>query len=101
MPACSTSGSGSNGSSRLSRLDKPWLHHAPPNVHPETGEPSMKRPEEFPRAIQELALGRQKNLCASCGTPIARLGNTGRADHKFGEGAQAHHVRHVKFGGTA
>ena len=43
---------------------------------------------------------RQQSVCASCGTPILNLGEAGRVIHKFGEGAQAHHVKHVKFGGT-
>lgn len=59
----------------------------------------MDRPGDFPRAIQELALVRQQNLCASCGVTIFRIGEAGRLNHKFGEGAQAHHVKHVKFGG--
>jgi 5-methylcytosine-specific restriction endonuclease McrA len=60
----------------------------------------MNRTGEFTRGIQELALGRQRNVCASCGTPISKLGEAGRANHKFGEGAQAHHIKHVKFGGS-
>ena len=60
----------------------------------------MKRPQEFTRRTQELALLRQKHLCASCGTPIAEIGEAGRASHKFAEGAQAHHIKHAKFGGT-
>jgi 5-methylcytosine-specific restriction endonuclease McrA len=59
------------------------------------------RPNEFSHATQQLALARQKFKCGSCGTRITHLGNAGRAAHQFGEGAQAHHVRHVKFGGTA
>ena len=59
-----------------------------------------RRPQEFTRNAQEAALRRQHNLCASCGTPITKIGEAGRADHKFSEGAQAHHVKHVKFGGT-
>jgi 5-methylcytosine-specific restriction endonuclease McrA len=58
------------------------------------------RPQEFTRQTQELALLRQEHLCASCGTPIIKLGEAGRAEHKFAEGAQAHHIKHVKFGGT-
>jgi 5-methylcytosine-specific restriction endonuclease McrA len=58
------------------------------------------RPQEFTRRTQELALLRQGNLCASCGTLIAQIGKGGRSQHTFGEGAQAHHVKHVKFAGT-
>jgi 5-methylcytosine-specific restriction endonuclease McrA len=60
----------------------------------------MKRKGEFSLATQKLALARQKNLCASCGTPISELGQAGRAKHQYGEGVQAHHVKHIKFGGT-
>jgi 5-methylcytosine-specific restriction endonuclease McrA len=56
--------------------------------------------QEFTRKTKELALARQKNLCASCGTPLAALGQAGQTAHKFGESAQAHHVKHVKLGGT-
>jgi hypothetical protein len=48
-----------------------------------------------------MALARQLFRCASCGTRITAPGNAGRGDHRFGEGAQAHHVRHVQFGGSA
>jgi len=58
------------------------------------------RRQEFSRETQELALRRQGGLCASCGTPISAIGNAGQAAHKFGEGAQAHHIKHAKFGGT-
>jgi 5-methylcytosine-specific restriction endonuclease McrA len=61
----------------------------------------MNRPNEFSTATQQLALARQRFRCASCGTRITQVGNAGRATHQFGEGTQAHHVRHVKFGGTA
>lgn len=60
----------------------------------------MQRPGEFTRTTQALALARQKNHCASCGVRILRLGEAGRVGHVFGEGAQAHHVRHIKFGGS-
>lgn len=43
----------------------------------------MNRPGEFTRSIQEFALARQQNLCASCGTPIFSLGDAGRAQHKL------------------
>jgi hypothetical protein len=58
------------------------------------------RPQEFTRETQRLALLRQQHRCASCGTPIADIGEAGRARHKFLEGAHAHHVKPVKFGGT-
>ena len=60
----------------------------------------MARPNEFSPSTQQLALARQKFRCASCGTRISGLGLAGRADHRYGEGAQAHHRRHVKFGGS-
>ncbi len=56
--------------------------------------------QEFSRATQQKALERQKNLCASCGTPIHAVGEAGRAQHRFGESAQAHHIVHAKFGGS-
>jgi 5-methylcytosine-specific restriction endonuclease McrA len=58
------------------------------------------RTQEFTRKTKELALARQKNLCASCGTPITELGQNEQSLHKFGESVQAHHVKHVKLGGT-
>jgi len=60
----------------------------------------MSRSNEFSRPTQQLALARQKHRCAACGTHIYHLGEAGRAEHRFGEGARAHHMRHVKFGGT-
>jgi len=59
-----------------------------------------RRPNEFPRSTQQRALVRQKHRCASCGEGIADLGEAGREQHRFGESAQAHHMRHVKHGGT-
>ena len=60
----------------------------------------MNRPGEFSHVTKVQALQRQKSRCACCGTPLYGLGNSGRASHAFGEGAQAHHVEHLKFGGT-
>jgi len=60
----------------------------------------MDRPNEFTNSTLQFALMRQKNRCASCGTPILALGILGRAQHEFGEAAHGHHVRHVKWGGT-
>ena len=60
----------------------------------------MNRPGEFSRPTQQLALVRQKNKCASCGTQIFALGLVAKARHRFGEGAQAHHLNHIKLGGT-
>jgi HNH endonuclease len=59
----------------------------------------MNRSGDFTRRIRKLALARQQNLCACCGTRIFKLGEAGRENHKFGEGAHAHHIKHVKFGG--
>ena len=59
------------------------------------------RPNEFSESTQRLALVRQRHRCASCGAAIVRLGNAGKQDHRYGEGAQAHHVRHIKYGGTS
>jgi len=60
----------------------------------------MARPNEFSHSTQQRALVRQRYRCASCGTRIAQLGDSGRSTHTYGEGAQAHHIQHVKFGGT-
>ena len=60
----------------------------------------MSRLNEFSRVTQQVALARQRYRCASCGTHISRLGDAGRAQHRYGEGAQAHHIEHVKLGGT-
>jgi 5-methylcytosine-specific restriction endonuclease McrA len=35
-----------------------------------------------------------------CGNRFAALGPAGQAEHVFGEGSHAHHMRHVKQGGT-
>jgi 5-methylcytosine-specific restriction endonuclease McrA len=59
-----------------------------------------KRRHEFTRNTQKPALARQRNVCASCGALITALGQAGRRAHKFGESAQAHHIKHVKLGGT-
>ena len=60
----------------------------------------MSRDEEFTQAIKQQALVRQKHRCASCGAKISHLGQVGRKSHKYGEGARAHHVRHIQQGGT-
>ena len=59
----------------------------------------MSRPNEFSPATQQLALARQRFRCASCGTQIAGLGESGRAIHAFGESAQAHHMLPIRMGG--
>jgi 5-methylcytosine-specific restriction endonuclease McrA len=59
----------------------------------------MQRPNEFTLPTMRLALARQKNHCASCGTIIHGLGESGRADHRFGEAVHAHHALHIKSGG--
>jgi 5-methylcytosine-specific restriction endonuclease McrA len=61
----------------------------------------MLRANEFTEATKRLALARQHFKCGSCGTPIHGLGNVARSKHKFGEGAQAHHIKPVKMGGLA
>jgi 5-methylcytosine-specific restriction endonuclease McrA len=59
-----------------------------------------RRQNEFSRATQKAALARQKDRCALCGETITALGHDGQATHAFGEGVHAHHIRHVKQGGT-
>ena len=58
----------------------------------------MSRSGDFSEGPQRLALFRQHFRCALCGTPIHDLGNAGRTAHEYGEGAQAHHVKHIKLG---
>jgi len=60
----------------------------------------MKREHEFSIATKQLALVRQKFRCASCGERIVGLDIESRQQHKFGESAHAHHILHIKFGGT-
>lgn len=59
-----------------------------------------RRSNEFSRATQKAALARQKSRCACCGETISALGHEGQATHRFGEGVHAHHMLHVKQGGT-
>lgn len=61
---------------------------------------ASRRMRRFSHAAQKQALERQHNMCACCGEPIAALGEKGREAHRFGEAAHAHHVVHVKHGGT-
>jgi 5-methylcytosine-specific restriction endonuclease McrA len=61
----------------------------------------MARVNEFTLSTMRSALARQKHRCASCGTHITCLGEAGRVTHVYGEGAQAHHIKHVKLGGSA
>jgi len=61
----------------------------------------VARDNEFSETTKIAALERQKFRCASCGTGISALGDAGQATHDFGEGAHAHHMRHVKQGGTS
>jgi 5-methylcytosine-specific restriction endonuclease McrA len=58
------------------------------------------RKQEFSSATKQKALERQRSLCASCGTRIFGLDEVAREKHRFGEGARAHHIVHIKFGGT-
>jgi 5-methylcytosine-specific restriction endonuclease McrA len=60
----------------------------------------MQPTQVFSLATKRLALARQKNRCGACGTLIYDLGRAGQAKHKFGEISHAHHIRHIKFGGT-
>jgi hypothetical protein len=53
----------------------------------------------FPARVQKDALARQRFLCASCGTPIATIGEAGQTDHRFGERAEGHHVIPHTMGG--
>jgi hypothetical protein len=44
---------------------------------------------------------RQRFKCASCGARISHLGEGGRGQNPFREIGHAHHMRHVKQGGTS
>jgi 5-methylcytosine-specific restriction endonuclease McrA len=61
----------------------------------------MPRPNEFSLVTQKLALARQKNRCASCGTIIFSLGDAAQTEHEYSEGAHAHHRKHINKGGLA
>jgi 5-methylcytosine-specific restriction endonuclease McrA len=61
----------------------------------------VHRTGDFPVMTKRAALLRQHNRCALCGVHIHTLGEAGRPIHRFGEGARAHHVKHVKFGGDS
>ena len=58
-------------------------------------------PNKFSPATKAQALERQRNQCAACGEPISALGEDGAEGHEYGESAQAHHMLHIKRGGTA
>jgi len=60
---------------------------------------TVARANEFSETTKQAALKRQKFRCAMCGERIAALGGAGQAEHRFGEGAHAHHLCHVKCGG--
>ena len=48
--------------------------------------------QNFPKAMQRQALARQRFRCASCGTAVFATGKQGADAHRFGEGAEGHHV---------
>lgn len=60
----------------------------------------MSRAQDFPVSVQKAALRRQGFRCGLCGARIDALGKDGQLSNEFGEAGQAHHVLHVKFGGT-
>jgi HNH endonuclease len=57
--------------------------------------------KEFTSATIKAAFVRQNGHCASCGIRIWKMGREGAMWHKFGEHAEAHHVKPVLAGGTA
>ena len=59
----------------------------------------MTAPVDFTESVKIQALERQRNRCGSCDTAIAALGRQGIDEHDYGEGAQAHHIRHKQQGG--
>jgi hypothetical protein len=56
----------------------------------------MSRPNEFSEPTKQQALARQRFLCGSCGTRISRPGDAGKEQHRFGEGARAHHMQFIR-----
>jgi len=56
--------------------------------------------QKFAEGVKQQAWQRQKMKCALCGETIHQLGKVGSDTHKFGEHAEAHHMKHVKQGGT-
>ena len=58
------------------------------------------RRQRFSRKTLELVLLRQQNLCASCGWALFVFDETGEEPREFLAGHHAHHIKHVKFGGT-
>jgi 5-methylcytosine-specific restriction endonuclease McrA len=56
---------------------------------------------EFSVDTMQRALARQKYFCASCGEKIISLGKAASSYHKFGEIAQAHHMKHCQLGGSS
>jgi 5-methylcytosine-specific restriction endonuclease McrA len=60
----------------------------------------VDRRQRFSRKTQELALLRQQNLCASCGLPLFVFDETDEKPRASLAGHHAHHIKHVKFGGT-
>ena|ERR1700722_8131853 len=53
----------------------------------------------FPKGVQKQALARQRFRCASCKEPILDIGEGFKSGHRYGEGAEAHHVIPNKMGG--
>ena len=56
----------------------------------------MSRPNEFSEFTKQQALARQRSLCGSCGTKISHPGDAGKEQHRFGEGARAHHMQFIR-----
>jgi len=55
--------------------------------------------QNFPAAIQRQALARQNYRCASCGTHVSGIGESGTRVHQFGERVEGHHVLPHKLRG--
>jgi len=54
---------------------------------------------EFLESTKREALRRQRFVCGACLESITDIGEKGAAQHRFGEGAQAHHVYPDNAGG--
>jgi hypothetical protein len=56
---------------------------------------------EIPRDKFDAQLGQLWILVGHLKQSVRAIAEAGRLTHRFGEGTQAHHIRHVKFGGSA
>jgi 5-methylcytosine-specific restriction endonuclease McrA len=60
----------------------------------------LSNSQKFLPGTKQQAWLRQDMKCAICGEEIYQLGKVASVTHKFGEHAEAHHMKHVKQGGS-